>query len=209
MLKEKPNKPQALSGFEHINRYWDPHIQWWAAKILPGEVYVTQNQNELICTTLGSCVSACIRDPINGIGGMNHFMLPCTGNEPSDCWQGFGNRYGNYAMETLINELMKAGADKNNFEMKVCGGGRIIQGMSDVGKQNSEFILEYAELENIKVICSDLGDIYPRKVMFFPQSGKLMIKHIHELHNDTIQHREQSYIDTIKSYDKTNQVELF
>lgn len=115
-----------LSGFEGIQRYWDRERQMPAAKILPGEYYVS-NQNELITTVLGSCVSACIRDPVAGIGGMNHFMLP---NSERGNWNGKhsiasnATRYGNFAMEHMINDILKHGGERGNLEVKVFGGGK-------------------------------------------------------------------------------------
>lgn len=76
-MQSSQTLPRVLPGFEHINRYWDSVHQAAAAKLLPGEYYVTV-EDEIIVTVLGSCVSACIRDPIRGIGGMNHFMLPIS-----------------------------------------------------------------------------------------------------------------------------------
>ena len=110
-------KPPALPGFNAINRYWDKVNNCFTAKILPGEFYVTTH-HELITTVLGSCVSACIRDPIFGIGGMNHFMLPLEGDHSSTAWKNAGNsastRYGNVAMELLINNILKHGAERDN-----------------------------------------------------------------------------------------------
>src|SRR5215471_8826261 len=107
--------PRPLPGFEHISRYWDPVHHTYAAKLLPGEYYVTV-EDEMIVTVLGSCVSACIRDPIRGIGGMNHFMLPASQQNVADKWQ-YGRmdeaaRYGNYAMELLINTILKHGGNR-------------------------------------------------------------------------------------------------
>ena len=108
-----PPMPSTVRGFEHIRRHWDPALACWTAKILPGEYYVTR-ENEAITTVLGSCISACIRDPESGCGGMNHFMLPEDSETGSGCWNkadgGASTRYGSYAMECLINELVKLGA---------------------------------------------------------------------------------------------------
>lgn len=202
--------PRALRGFEHINRYWDRQSNSWAAKILPGEVYVTREPNEVICTTLGSCVSACIRDPVSGIGGMNHFMLPMTDGMTSHSWMSQAARYGSYAMEHLINEIMKAGGRRENLEMKVAGGARVIQTMSNkVGQCNIDFILDYASIENITLAAQDLGDIFPRKVMYYPGSGRMRIKRLRSLHNDTLIRRENSYASELQSEVNAGKVELF
>ncbi|OOZ38019.1 hypothetical protein BOW53_16745 [Solemya pervernicosa gill symbiont] len=137
-----PRMPRSLPGFEDVKRYWDKTNDIFSAKILPGEFYVTAN-DELITTVLGSCVSVCIRDRIFGIGGMNHFMLPHD-NSGTGSWVASDNvsvstRYGTYAMEHMINEILKNGGNRKNFEVKVFGGGRILANMTDVGIKNINF----------------------------------------------------------------------
>ena len=136
-------KAPALPGFEKVRRFWSPHAARWAAKILPGEFFVTAH-DEVITTILGSCISACIRDPARGIGGMNHFMLPEDQTVGRNAWlEGAGSlatRYGSFAMESLVNELMKLGAERSRLEVKLFGGGRILATMSDVGAKNIEFV---------------------------------------------------------------------
>lgn len=199
-----------LPGFDHIKRYWDHTNQLFAAKILPGEFYVSK-QDEVIVTVLGSCVSACIRDPKLGIGGMNHFMLPASVSM-SD-WDGtnelLATRYGNFAMEHLINEILKNGGKRERLEVKVFGGGRIIGEMTDVGRKNADFVLAYLGMENMKPEAEDLGDIYPRKVYYFPVSGKVRLKKLRSLHNDTVIKREKEYMKELKSAPDTGDVELF
>lgn len=210
MMSQHAQQPTAVSGFGHINRYWDTQNQVWAAKILPGQLYVTGGRDEVICTTLGSCVSACIRDSKTGIGGMNHFMLPLKGGHSSEDWIGQATRYGSYAMEHLINEIMKAGGNRKNLEMKVTGGARVIQSMSNmVGQRNIDFVLDYAEVEGITVISQDLGDIYPRKVMYYPSTGRLRVKKLRSLHNDTLILREENYVQELEAGPVAGDVELF
>lgn len=203
---------KALVGFETINRYWDQTRDCYAAKLLPGEYYVTRN-NELITTVLGSCVSACIWDERNAIGGMNHFMLPhdVIGNGR------WGNveelkastRYGTYAMEQLINDIMKNGGDRNSLKAKVFGGGRILAQMTDIGSRNIHFVKHFLQNEGIRVMASDLGDVYPRKVIFFPTSGRAMVKKLRSLHNETIFERETEYMHDIDTAPVQGEVELF
>lgn len=210
MISERLAKPTCLAGFEHINRYWDQKNAIWAAKILPGELYVSASRQEVICTTLGSCVSACIRDKVTGVGGMNHFMLPASSDENSSSWMNMSTRYGSYAMEQLINEILKAGGLRENLEMKVCGGAKVIEGMSNVvGLRNISFVNEYAQLEGLEVLASDLGDIYPRKVMYFPATGKMRIKRLKTMHNDTLLLREQTYEVELEAQPVNGEVELF
>jgi chemotaxis protein CheD len=209
--KVKIDRPSVV-GFEHVNRYWDREREIIAAKILPGEYYVT-HQDELITTVLGSCVSACIRDRESGIGGMNHFMLPQTNsgkiNKGNEAIVGIATRYGNYAMEHLINTILSNGGKRKNLEVKVFGGGKIIPALTDVGMKNIDFVLNYLDQEGLKLLSQDLGDIYPRKVNYFPKTGKVAMKKIQDLHNDTIIQRERQYITTLKTVPVAGDVELF
>ncbi len=202
-------QPICLTEFEHINRYWDEAHGTWVAKILPGEYYVTTQANEVVATTLGSCVSACIRDKVLGIGGMNHFMLPIKAEHASDTWMDSATRYGSYAMEHLINHILKNGGNRKNLEVKLAGGGKVIANMSDVGARNIEFVLEYLRIEGITVAAQDLGDIYPRKVMYYPASGRLRVKRLRTLHNETVFEREQAYQRELDIQPDSGEIELF
>lgn len=194
---------------EHLasNRYYDRNFQVDAAKILPGEYYVS-NSGMLLVTVLGSCVAACIRDVDSGIGGMNHFMLPDDGGRDS---VGSSARYGTYAMEVLINHLLKMGARRNRLEAKVFGGGAVLASLSssNVGTRNAEFVLDYLKTEKIPVVAKDLQDSYPRKVYYFPDSGRVMLKKLHRVHNDTLFNRERDYQDRLAGSKVEGDVELF
>lgn len=204
--------PKVLDGFEHINRYWDKRLGVRAAKILPGQFYVS-NAGEMVVTVLGSCVSACVRDPINGVGGMNHFMLPVQNSGR------FGNnpeltdaaRYGNWAMEFLINEVLKNGGVRKNLEVKLFGGGRVLSGMNkmDVGKKNIDFILHYLDQENIAVAVKDLGGEYPRKVLYFSDTGSVKVRKLKHTRNDVVYQREEDYAKTISRRPTQGEIELF
>ena len=202
----------SIGGFEDIKRYWDSTNGMVAAKILPGEYYVT-NENELVTTVLGSCISACIRDKVTGIGGMNHFMLPEINEHKlsarAEHVVGNASRYGNYAMEHLINVILTNGGKRKNLEVKVFGGGKIIPTLGDVGLNNIDFVLEYIDTEALQLVSQDLGDIYPRKVMYFPKTGKVRMKKIKHLHNETIALREKQYRTTIKDVPVISDIELF
>ncbi|VAW95212.1 Chemotaxis protein CheD, partial [hydrothermal vent metagenome] len=160
---QSPTLPRALRGFGHVKRYWNKNSNKITAQILPGELYVTKI-DEMITTVLGSCISACVRDSYSGIGGMNHFMLPASKN--MNITDGSAARYGNFAMEQLINEILKNGGQRKNLEVKLFGGGQVLAHMTDVGKRNIDFALEYLQLEGLKLIAEDLGDRYPRKVQY-------------------------------------------
>ena len=199
-----------MSGIEEVlapNHYFDRAFQTEAAKILPGEYYVT-GRDMLLVTVLGSCVSACIRDPKSGIGGMNHFMLP-EGDPHNPLSE--SARYGGYAMEVLLNQLIKMGASRTRLEAKVFGGGAVMRGftMHNVGERNSDFVLEYLDAERIRVVAQDLRDIYPRKVYYFPSSGRVLVKKLKQVHNNTIVQREEEYGSRLKKSEVSGDVELF
>lgn len=184
-------KSEDFTNIAQPNVYHDRSFDTMAAKILPGEFYVTK-RNMMIVTVLGSCVSTCMRDPDQQIGGMNHFMLPQHGGDVRSPVS-MSARYGAYAMEVLINQLLSLGARRERLEAKVFGGGRVLAGMTDVGQRNAEFVRDYLKSERIKLIAEDLGSTFPRKVYFFAQSGKVLVKQLRTLHNDTIYKREKSY----------------
>src|SRR5450830_1456774 len=191
------------------NVYYDRTFNCDAAKILPGEYYFT-NKDMLIVTVLGSCVSACIRDRVTGLGGMNHFMLPDGGSDPNSPISA-SMRYGTYAMEILINDLLKAGARRENLEAKVFGGGNVLRGFVaiNVGERNAQFVRDYLKAENIRVVAEDLNDIWPRKVYFFPRTGKVLVKKLKQLHNNTLVNREQDYASKLVTKPIGGAVDLF
>jgi len=195
---------------EHFatNFYYDRTFDRDAAKILPGEYYYTA-KDMIIVTVLGSCVSACIRDRVSGVGGMNHFMLPDSGDLDSPI--SASARYGTYAMEILINDLLKAGARRENLEAKVFGGGNVLRGFiaMNVGERNAQFVRNFLKTENIRVVAEDLNDVYPRKVYFFPRSGKVLVKKLKQLNNNTLANREQDYASRLQSGVVGGDVELF
>ena len=185
---------------EHLatNLYYDRIFDCQAAKILPGEYYFT-GKPMLIVTVLGSCVAACIRDRVSGIGGMNHFMLPDGGESGSASASSM--RYGSYAMEVLINQLLKAGARRENLEAKVFGGGNVLRGFSsiNVGERNAQFVRDYLRTVNIRILAEDLNDIHPRKVYFFPETGKVLVKKLTQLNNYTLVRREHDYASRLQA----------
>ncbi|MBK8164070.1 MAG: chemoreceptor glutamine deamidase CheD [Gammaproteobacteria bacterium] len=184
----------------------------FAAKILPGEYYVTCGQ-EMVVTVLGSCVSACIRDAVSGVGGMNHFMLPVSQGGGGGSWDAAGlgasTRYGNYAMERLINDILKNGGRRQNLEVKVFGGGKILANMTDIGDKNINFVRAYISAEGLRLSASDLGDIHPRKVYYAPATGKVFMKKLRALHNNTILERETAYMEEIVHKPVEGDVTLF
>jgi len=198
------------AGFaEHLarNRYFDRNFDSEAVKVLPGEYFVTTTDIVLV-TVLGSCVSACIRDREKGIGGMNHFMLAQSADHDVISASA---RYGTYAMEILVNHLIKLGAKRQNLEAKVFGGGRVLASLSgsNVGERNSKFVIEYLNTEGIRLLAQDLLDIYPRKVYFFPNTGRVLVKKLVRMHNETLARREQEYAARLNEAPVAGDIELF
>ena len=175
-LKAQPRNPGEASFF-----YKDHHFQYDAVKVLPGEYFVS-TEDMVLMTVLGSCISACIWDGRIRAGGMNHFMLP-----DGDASDGFG-RYGSYAMELLINEMLKKGARRESMQAKVFGGAQVMAGFTsmNVGERNTKFVLDYLATERIPVVSQDVLDRHPRKVCFFPVTGKALVKRLAHTHPETL-----------------------
>ena len=202
---------EPLPGFEHVLRFYDPRYSRILAKILPGEYYLTNAPNEIIVTTLGSCVSACIRDPKSGLGGMNHFMLPGVADQAGQSLSrvSTANCYGVFAMENLITEILKYGGQHDRLEIKITGGGRIGWGSGTVGDSNAQFIQTFLEVEGFHPIVTDLGGSHPRKVQYYPLSGKLRIKKLAALTATTVIKEEVLYQQQILQRPMTGTVEIF
>jgi len=175
-LKSISRSPGEASFF-----YADHHFHYDAVKVLPGEYFVSSD-DLMVMTVLGSCIAACIWDSRVRAGGMNHFMLP-----EGDAAEG-GGRYGSYAMELLINHLLKFGARRESMQAKVFGGAQVMAGFTsmNVGERNTKFVLDYLALERIPVVSQDVLDIHPRKVCFFPASGKALVKRLAHAHPETL-----------------------
>ncbi len=197
-----------LAGFEHIKRYWDATRDQVVAKVLPGEFYVSKN-DELITTVLGSCIAACVYDDKLGIGGINHFMLPIQKGERIDQAHSLSCRYGNWAMEYLINEVLKNGASRANLKVKLFGGGKIISAMTDIGIGNISFANAYIAEEALNLVAHDMGGPWPRKIFFNPHNGKVQVKKLRNLHNNTIEKREVRYLHNLEQQTKATDIELF
>ena len=195
-----------LIEHQSSQRYFDSKFSREAIKILPGEFFVT-TRDMLLVTVLGSCVAACIRDPERGIGGMNHFMLPDGGAGAMSK----SARYGGYAMELLVNELIKSGARRGALEAKVFGGGRVMASLSsaNVGERNSEFVLDYLRQEGIPILAQDLQDRHARKIYFFPRAGRVLVKKLERVNNDTLARREREYQERLAREDASGDIELF
>jgi chemotaxis protein CheD len=205
----KPVLPRALPGFEAIRRYFNASGMP-TARILPGEYYVTC-EDEIIDTVLGSCVAACIRNPRLGIGGMNHFMLPRPSGAGADTWEsvaGRATRYGSASMEQLINRVLGAGGTRQDLEVKIFGGGRVVPKLSDIGARNLAFVREYLHQEGLKIVSEDAGDTCSRHVQYFPRSGRVRVRHL-TARTPELGSREQSYLDRIEQAPVAGEIDLF
>jgi chemotaxis protein CheD len=189
-------------------RYFDRDFQVDSVKILPGQYHVARGQGA-ISTVLGSCVSTCLWDPLERIGGMNHFMLPGDSARADSPWAASA-RFGLYAMEVLINDMIRLGVERRRLVAKVFGGAQLLAGFDrlDVGAKNSEFVLHFLREEVIRVLAQDLLDVCPRKVHFFIATGKVQVKRLGLLPSATVQRREREYLS--KLADKGGgEVEIF
>jgi chemotaxis protein CheD len=190
-LKAQPRKSGEASFF-----YADHHFQYDAVKVLPGEYFVS-SEELVIMTVLGSCIAACIWDGKARTGGMNHFMLP--DGEGGDA----SGRYGSYAMELLINEMLKLGARRETMQAKIFGGAQVMAGFTtmNVGERNTKFVLDYLATERIPVVSQDVLDIHPRKVCFFPVTGKALVKRLAHSHPETlvVEERRGNAVSVAKS----------
>ncbi len=205
-------RPDVSMGFAWQSRAWNTQLDCWAAKILPGEFYITSH-HEAITTVLGSCISACIRDPQRGIGGMNHFMLPEDTTAGKSSWldtaTGLATRYGSYAMETLINALLKMGANRSRLEVKLFGGGHVLNVGLAVGDRNIEFARRWLKTEGLPIVAEDVGGSTPRSVIYFPSDGKVRVKHLRPMEGQEIATRERAYLGTVARQASTDDIELF
>ena len=188
-------------------KFFDPRLARVSVRILPGEQYVAETPQEVLVTILGSCVAACIRDPQSGIGGMNHFMMPYSENGPSS-QAGDALRYGNHAMEVLINELVRRGADRANLEIKVFGGANVTKGSINlIGDQNSDFIRRYLQCEGLACGAYDLGGQRARRIQYFPDSGRVKRQFLKRSSDARMIEAETAYFDRISSKCKPAQTE--
>jgi chemotaxis protein CheD len=193
--------------YDGCHRYYDAKAEETVVKIFSGGYYVTDQPGEVICTILGSCVAACIRDPLKKIGGMNHFLLPSSNSDDSQSM-----RYGAYAMELLINEILKRGADRRRLEVKVFGGARVVAGLSDVGDRNVQFVTQFLHDEELPIVSKDLGDDYPRRVHYYPETGRVLLRKLRRAEDLEIGDKEKVYMRNLQAKQKTDKggsVDLF
>jgi len=202
----------ALPQFAHVARYWDKTHACFSARVLPGEYYVTPHA-EAVTTVLGSCVSACIRDPRANVGGMNHFMLPLDESQGTSAWGeavSSATRYGNVAMERLINEILKLGGRREDLQIKLVGGGHVLPEMTtDIGARNIDFVRRYIEREGYQILGEDLGDRFARRVVYFPQSGRIRVRKLIPGRDENFAVQERAYLKHLDTAPIEGDIELF
>lgn len=209
MVSTSLERRNASRNNSEIRRYFDTKYKHMVVKLLPGDHYVSGEPSEMLVTVLGSCVAACIRDPDTGIGGMNHFMLP-MGEANSWTALNAAMRYGNHAMEVLINDIMKMGCPRENLEIKVFGGGNVLGQGGNIGHKNADFVEEYLKNEGFKTVASDLRGQHARRIHYFPATGKVDRLLLRRASDRKVFNSEDSYQKTIKTDDDVGgDIELF
>lgn len=189
-------------------RYRDPRFDAVAVKVFPGDHYVTADADEMLVTILGSCVTACIRDPLIGVGGMNHFMLPESAGAGWDTASA-SMRYGNVAMERLINDILKRGGARERLEIKVFGGGNVMNGTTNIGHRNAEFVEQYLAAEGLPIAAHHLRGNLPRRVHYFPATGRVMLLELQRSEREEVVRSEDTYKHKIEVEPEAGSVELF
>lgn len=177
--------------------------------LFSGDCRVANKPNQLLTTILGSCVSACMHDPVAKVGGMNHFLLPATKNTELDSQSSAAARYGAYAMEQLINQMMKHGAVRSRLQVKVFGGGNVMASSMAIGHSNAEFVREYLRHEGLSIVSEDLGGSYPRRVHFYPDTGKVMVRRLQRRDDLKVVEEEQRFAARLQHAPVTGEVDLF
>lgn len=203
----------AAGGTTTASRSFDAALGCWTTKVQPGEFYITvAHADEAITTVLGSCVAACIRDPDAAIGGMNHFMLPEDAHVARDDWRdavGLATRYGSYAMESLINGLLKLGARRERLEVKLFGGGQVLDMDMPVGLRNIDFARRWLDTEGLPVAAQDVGGKVPRRIVYFPASGTVKVKQLRPLESREVVNNERRYLGDVAAQPLVGEIVLF
>lgn len=203
-------KVQIGDYYDGVRRYYDQNLEKTIVKLMTGDCYVTSEPNEMLVTILGSCISACMRDPVAGIGGMNHFLLP--GKNTENISKGdpeYSTRFGAFAMEELINKILKLGGKKERLEVKLFGGGNVIDNSAMIGTKNTTFAKQFLQNEGLKITSEDVGGDYPRRIHYFPDTGKLMMRKLKRRDDLRIVEEEKRYEDKLVHKTEKTDVELF
>jgi chemotaxis protein CheD len=197
-----------MSAPRSSRRYFDPRFGATIITVAPGEHQIISAKDEIVATVLGSCVSVCMRDPVTGIGGLNHFLLP-KNNGSAD--ESAGERYGDTAMEVLINGLIKRGVRRQNLEAKVFGGARVLSGatMLAIGDNNVAFVTDFLKREGIPIVSKDVGGTRSRRIHYQPSTGRAWVQQVQASARDSGQEQEIAYLNRLKSQPVAGEVEIF
>ncbi|MCG8570047.1 MAG: hypothetical protein MJB14_07880 [Spirochaetes bacterium] len=193
-----------------MHKFFDNKFNKLIVNLSPGEYHVTED-DIIVQTLLGSCVSVCLYSDYQDLVGMNHFMLPET-TDPEKMGQSTSGRYGMFAMEVLINTFIKKGINKNHLKAKVFGGGNVIDRLrhdDGVASNNIKFIINFLEDEKIPMISSHLGGSKARKILFFSRSRKVLLKEISSTEREKTLAAEEKYHDKLESNTKKSNVIFF
>jgi len=207
--KSDSEKVQVGNLGDGVKRYYDHNLEMTVVKLMTGDCYVTAEPREMLVTILGSCVSVCMRDPVAGIGGMNHILLPGSKESGKHHDPGFSNRFGAYAMEDLINKILKLGGKKDRLEVKVFGGGNVIKNSAMIGTKNINFVMDFLKNEGLAVSSKDVGGTAPRRIHYFPDTGKTMMRVLKRKDDLQIVEEEKKYQTTLDKKDEQSDIELF
>lgn len=195
--------------YDGHRRYYDQNFGLTVVKLFSGDCYATASPDEMIVTILGSCIAACIRDPVAGISGMNHFLLPGIpgagmGEKTSDA-----ARYGAFAMEQLINKLIGLGARKDRLEVKLFGGANVTDSSAMIGSKNVAFAKDFTKKEGYTLIANDLGGDMPRRIHYFSADGRVMMRKLKRREDNRIMAVESAYESTLITKPVEGSIELF
>lgn len=205
-LERRNGEELPVSAYFHgKKRFHDAKDNIDIVKIFSGDWYVTKT-NEMLATILGSCVAACIRDPYAGIGGMNHFLLP---GDENTAMLSDAARYGVFAMESLINGILSAGGRKDRLEIKVFGGGNVINNSARIGSKNAAFIRNFLRKEGFTIASEDLEGDHPRRVHYFPATGKVLMRKLQRREDLVVVEEEARYSRAITTKPVEGNIELF
>ena len=188
--------------------YYHPHFDAHIIKVMMGQHKISGRVDEMLVTTLGSCVAACIRDPVSEIGGMNHFLLPEVPDGADDSANAAA-RYGSVAMERLINDILAHGGRRSRLEVKVFGGAKVIDTSLDIGAKNADFVLTYIRREGLSLVSQDLGGATARRVHYFPHTGRVLRRILRpEAMSETVS-QELTFLSSLRQKPIEGDVELF
>ncbi len=196
---------------DNIKRYYDENLERTVVKLMTGDCYVSSDPREMMVTILGSCISVCMRDPMAGVAGMNHILLPTGRVTQCQVDSGFANRFGAYAMEELVNGLIKLGAVRSRMETKIFGGGNVINNSAMIGTRNVAFVKEYLSNEKMAICGEHVGGDYPRRIHYFPDTGTVKMRLLKRKEDKQIVEEEKQFQNTLFTHapSSTTSVELF